>query len=95
MYFIYLIYFIIYKPTIASVFNEHEIYSMLLLRNIRLRQLRHILLCQMNFFRSIEKRVTLDHQMKVFSKSENVDPKDSIQNYISHMYLYRSYILKD
>ena len=47
-------------PTIASVFNIHEIFAIYLLRNLRLRELREILLRQLNFFCSIEKRIAKD-----------------------------------
>ncbi|KAJ3291858.1 hypothetical protein HK104_005749 [Borealophlyctis nickersoniae] len=48
------------EPTIATLFAEHEIYAFLQLRHIRLRELRAKLLRQLNFFRSVEKRITLD-----------------------------------
>ncbi|KNC95831.1 uncharacterized protein SPPG_09577 [Spizellomyces punctatus DAOM BR117] len=47
-------------PTISTLFSEHEIFSFLQLRHIRLRDLRTSLLSQLNFFRSIEKRINLD-----------------------------------
>lgn len=43
--------------TISALFSEHEIYCFLQLRHLRLRDLRKTLLSQLNFFRSVEKRV--------------------------------------
>jgi hypothetical protein len=47
-------------PTIASVFAEHEILAYYQLRFIKIREFRIKLLRQMNFFRSIERRITLE-----------------------------------
>ncbi|KAJ3015420.1 UNVERIFIED_CONTAM: hypothetical protein HDU68_012744 [Siphonaria sp. JEL0065] len=48
------------EPTIATVFAEHEINSYMMLRLCRIRELRNTLRGQLNFFRSIEKRVNID-----------------------------------
>ncbi|KAJ3128094.1 hypothetical protein HK098_005148 [Nowakowskiella sp. JEL0407] len=48
-------------PSIASLFAEHEIVPFLQLRHLRLRELRSILLHQLNLFRSIERRINLDY----------------------------------
>ena len=47
-------------PTVASVFGDHEVLAYFQLRNIKIRDLRNILIRQFNFFRSIERRLTLD-----------------------------------
>ena len=47
-------------PTIASVFAEHEVYAFFQLRHIKIREARLKLVRQFNYFRSIEKRITLD-----------------------------------
>ncbi|TPX37057.1 hypothetical protein SmJEL517_g00863 [Synchytrium microbalum] len=47
-------------PTIATIFAEHEIHAFVLLRYLKLREVRSTLLRQMNFFRSVEKRVSVD-----------------------------------
>ncbi|KAJ3033499.1 hypothetical protein HDV00_006315 [Rhizophlyctis rosea] len=51
------------EPTISTIFAEHEVYAFFQLRHIRLRELRMKLLRQLNFFRSVEKRLTLDTRM--------------------------------
>lgn len=48
------------QMSIQTVFGEHEIMSYMLLRNLRVRDLRSQLLSQHNFYRSIEKRITYD-----------------------------------
>lgn len=48
------------EMTIPAVFGEHEILSFMLLRNLRIRELRAQLLGQHNFYRSIEKRISSD-----------------------------------
>ncbi|KAJ3155281.1 hypothetical protein HDU86_004371 [Geranomyces michiganensis] len=47
-------------PTVAQMFSEHEILCSLQLRLIRIRELRSTLLSQLNFFRSVEKRLNCD-----------------------------------
>jgi hypothetical protein len=47
------------------------------MRNIRLRELNDILLRQLNFCLSIEKRITLDHHMRKEREVENVFEKDT------------------
>ncbi|KAI8912985.1 hypothetical protein DFJ77DRAFT_63797 [Powellomyces hirtus] len=48
------------SPAIAALFSEHEVLCFLQLRLIRIRDLRSALLSQLNFFRSVQKRLTLD-----------------------------------
>ncbi|KAJ3415446.1 hypothetical protein HDV05_004888 [Chytridiales sp. JEL 0842] len=50
----------IIDPTIATIFAEHEILSFVQLRHVRIRDLRETLRRQLNFMRSIEKRINLD-----------------------------------
>ncbi|KAJ3056732.1 hypothetical protein HK097_004593 [Rhizophlyctis rosea] len=54
---------VIVEPTVSTIFAEHEIYAFFQLRHIRLRELRMKMLRQLNFFRSVEKRVNLDTRM--------------------------------
>lgn len=51
----------IVTPVVASVFAEHEVTSFMQLRYLKLRELRSTLLRQMNFFRSIQKRIVNDY----------------------------------
>jgi hypothetical protein len=47
-------------PTIASVYAEHEVYGYLQLRLIKIRDFRIKILRQLNYFRSIERRITME-----------------------------------
>jgi hypothetical protein len=69
------------QPTIATLFTENEIYSILLMRNMRLRELRDILLKQLNFFRSIEKRITNDVSFSTKTKHIIRSSALEIQNF--------------
>ncbi|KAJ3327154.1 hypothetical protein HDU76_012304 [Blyttiomyces sp. JEL0837] len=63
------------EPTVATIFAEHEVMSFVQLRYLRLRELRDILRRQLNFMRSIEKRINLDiknSQLRV--KTDQADP---------------------
>ena len=48
-------------PTVASVFAEHEMLAFFQLRYMRTRDFRIKILRQLNFFRSIEKRLVMDN----------------------------------
>ena len=48
------------QTTISRVFGEHEIISFMQLRDIRNRELRSILLHQLNFFRSVQRKLEFD-----------------------------------
>jgi hypothetical protein len=48
-------------PTVASIFAEHEMLAFFQLRQIRIRDFRIKVLRQLNFFRSIEKRLVMDN----------------------------------
>ncbi|KAJ3140712.1 hypothetical protein HDU90_008015 [Geranomyces variabilis] len=67
-------------PTVAQMFSEHEILCSLQLRLIRIRQIRSTLLSQLNFFRSVEKRLNCDWKRtksRVFADiTDPVKPKD-------------------
>lgn len=61
-------------PTIASVFAEHEVLGFQQLRFIKIREFRIKLLRQLNWFRSIEKRIIMDLpnvEHKAGSKNES------------------------
>lgn len=47
-------------PTIASIFAEHEMLAYFELRFVRIRDFRIRILRQLNFFRSIQKRLVID-----------------------------------
>ncbi|KAJ3020639.1 hypothetical protein HKX48_000485 [Thoreauomyces humboldtii] len=62
-------------PTVAALFSEHEILCFLELRLIRVRDLRSTLLSQLNFFRSVEKRLNCDwKRTKARTESDITDP---------------------
>ncbi|KAJ3322787.1 hypothetical protein HDV06_002648 [Boothiomyces sp. JEL0866] len=48
------------NPSLASVFAEHEVLGFLQLRYVKIRQFRSKILRQLNFFRSVEKRLVVD-----------------------------------
>ncbi|KAJ3107131.1 hypothetical protein HDU97_004824 [Phlyctochytrium planicorne] len=50
----------ILEPTLATIFAEHEVLAYFQLRFMKTRELRIILQRQLNFLRSVEKRITLD-----------------------------------
>jgi hypothetical protein len=60
-------------PTVASVFAEHEVLGFQQLRYIKVREFRIKLLRQLNFFRSIEKRLAMD-----ISAIKHPDPSSTI-----------------
>ncbi|KAI9005402.1 hypothetical protein BC832DRAFT_487234 [Gaertneriomyces semiglobifer] len=53
----------IVDPTVTTLFAPHETLSYLYLRHVRTRQLRATLLSQLNYFRSIEKRIVTAYQL--------------------------------
>ncbi|KAJ3386308.1 hypothetical protein HDU92_002613 [Lobulomyces angularis] len=63
--------------TVSNVFAEHEIFSFLLLKDLKIREHRSSLLNQLNFFRSIEKRICHDtkflQQMKNTTFTDHMD----------------------
>ncbi|KAJ3000741.1 hypothetical protein HDV02_003543 [Globomyces sp. JEL0801] len=60
------------SPTIASVFAEHEVLGFCQLRYIKIRDYRNKILRQLNFFRSIEKRIVMDcHQIQLTTNGKN------------------------
>ncbi|KAJ3131653.1 hypothetical protein HK100_006142 [Physocladia obscura] len=66
----------IVEPTISTIFAEHEVNSYMLLRLCRIRELRNILGRQLNFFRSVERRVNFDlrqSRLRV-SKIDKLEP---------------------
>ncbi|KAI8608274.1 hypothetical protein BC830DRAFT_19898 [Chytriomyces sp. MP71] len=71
-------------PTVATIFAEHEVNSYLLLRFCKIRELRNTLRLQLNYFRSIEKRINLDvRQSKLRHKLSPLEAssfKPSYQN---------------
>jgi hypothetical protein len=48
------------KQTICHIFNDHLLYAFMELRYLRIREYRAVLLEYLNYFRSIEKRITMD-----------------------------------
>ncbi|KAH9272139.1 hypothetical protein BASA83_005731 [Batrachochytrium salamandrivorans] len=50
----------IIKPTLATLFAEHEVFAYLQLRFIKIREMRIKLLRQFNFLRSVERKLNLD-----------------------------------
>ncbi|TPX51275.1 hypothetical protein SeLEV6574_g00407 [Synchytrium endobioticum] len=64
-------------PTIATIFAEHEIHAFVLLRYLKLRDVRSVLLRQLNFFRSVEKRVNVDVYRN--KKRHRYDPNEGTQ----------------
>ncbi|KAI8844928.1 hypothetical protein BC829DRAFT_281087 [Chytridium lagenaria] len=50
----------ILEPTLATIFAEHEVLAYFELRFMRTRELRLILSRQLNFMRSVEKRINVD-----------------------------------
>ncbi|XJO74599.1 hypothetical protein BDV3_005400 [Batrachochytrium dendrobatidis] len=48
------------KPTLATIFAEHEVFAYLQLRFIKIREIRVKLLRQFNFLRSVEKQLSYD-----------------------------------
>ncbi|ORY43775.1 hypothetical protein BCR33DRAFT_247997 [Rhizoclosmatium globosum] len=77
-------------PTIATIFAEHEINSYFMLRFIRIREYRNILRTQLNFFRSIEKRINVDlRQSRLRSKLDVLEHfKPTYQNIASILKTY-------
>lgn len=67
-------------PTIASVFAEHEVLAFLELRHIKIREARIILLRQFNFFRSVERKLSIDLQR--FRLGEGKFRKDMFQSVV-------------
>jgi hypothetical protein len=71
-------------PTIASVFAEHEVLAWMQLRHIKIRESRIKLVRQFNFFRSIERRLSLD--MERVSLSEGTHRKRTFQTVVDMYY---------
>lgn len=74
-------------PTIASVFAEHEVLGFTQLRFIKVREFRIKILQQLNYFRSIERRLVMD-----LSNLENLNKNgklnDSFSAFLADMYDY-------
>ncbi|KAJ3307179.1 hypothetical protein HDV03_002690 [Kappamyces sp. JEL0829] len=60
-------------PTVASIFAEHEVLTFFQLRFVKIRDARIKLLRQLNFFRSVEKRLAID-VAQLSKNGANVDP---------------------
>jgi hypothetical protein len=69
-------------PTMASVFAEHELLAFFQLRFIKIREYRIKVLRQLNFYRSIERRLVLE-----VNNFSTVDKTDPIINHLAEMYI--------
>jgi hypothetical protein len=72
-------------PTLSSVFAEHEVLCYFQLRFLKIRDARIKVLRQLNFFRSVEKRLTvdLDHL--------NMNVKDPIATSLTDMWIVQEF----
>ncbi|KAI9183893.1 hypothetical protein H9P43_002945 [Blastocladiella emersonii ATCC 22665] len=59
---------------VGSIFSPHEVHAFLQLRFLKTRELRMILLRQLNFFRSVERRLVQDLQDLPWQADETLDP---------------------
>ncbi|KAI9224188.1 hypothetical protein BC828DRAFT_149806 [Blastocladiella britannica] len=59
---------------VSTVFAPHEIHAYLELRYIKARELRMTLLRQLNFFRSVERRLVHDLERSNWSDRDTLDP---------------------
>ncbi|KAI9344820.1 hypothetical protein DFJ73DRAFT_494065 [Zopfochytrium polystomum] len=50
------------EPTIATIFSEHEILAFVQLRHVHLRELRETLKRQLNFLRSVERKINMEFE---------------------------------
>ncbi|KAJ3313302.1 hypothetical protein HDV04_002286 [Boothiomyces sp. JEL0838] len=78
------------NPSLASVFAEHEVLGFLQLRYVKIRQFRSKILRQLNFFRSIEKRLVVDMK-NIDHIACGLNGKDTIASVIADMSLKQEF----